>query len=111
MGMETVGVVPVSIDIECGENRSCWTGELGCKGDEVINGVVLLLDEAACWSTCRRIVYSSSRVEGERDSGEAEGERGICFDIEMPELSASIIVESSAGAMVVIWFIILTPML
>jgi len=102
---KAVGVVPVPIELEQGEN--CWTGELGCKGDDVINGATLLLDEAACWSTGRRIVYSASCVAKQRDSDEADG---ICFDIEIPELSASTIVESSAGAIAAGRFIKLIPM-
>jgi len=53
------------------------------------------------------MVYSSSRVAGQRDSDEADG---MCFDIEMTELSASTIVESSAGAMAAGRFIKLIPM-
>jgi len=47
MVTKAVGAVPVPIELERGENCSGWTGELGCKGDDVINGVTLLLDEAA----------------------------------------------------------------
>jgi len=104
---KAVGAVPVPIELERGENCSGWTGELSCKGDDVINGATLLFDEAACWSTGRRIVYSSSFVARQRDSDEADG---IWFDIEMPELSASTIVESSAGAIAVGRFIKLIPM-
>jgi len=107
MVVKAVGAVPVPIELERGENCSGWTGELGCKGDDVINGATLLFDEAACWSTGRRVIYSSSRVTRQRDSDEADG---MCFDIEMTELSASTIVESSAGAMAAGRFIKLIPM-
>jgi len=54
------------------------------------------------------MVYSSSLVARQRDSDKADG---MYFEIEMAELSASTIVESSAGAMAAGRFIKLIPML